>query len=618
MADPRSIGLRDRLGTRLGIAFLTTALAAVAVATVSALTASSTGVTQLAAEQRHAAAMDVVGTIQSAYVDADGHWGAVDLLPAHTLAASAGAVLVVTLPDGVVLDIPSGFEDVRRRMQLRGPTSGGSPMGPSSSPTEGGARSPDTDDPNEPDTGGSPRIGVEDDATTGVERQGDRRAPVPDSTTRPEGAVPRQQDGQSPGGPGEPRSNQGWQELNELDAGIAVLAWMPSAVVREFGPPDRGLTRPAQATEAAPNEVIDGVEERVDLPVVVDGTQVATASLLFVNREGPDPVAAFQAELVRRLLLGAAVAGVLAVIVTMFVTSRLTRPLRRLTVAVDELRRGGSEALGDEHEVGPGEIGVLQAAIDSMASDLRQQERLRRALVADVGHELRTPVSILLGELEALRDGVYEADAEQLASLFDEVQRIARLVEDVGSLADAEAAGFSLDLEPLDLAEVTAAALQGFEVPFAADEVSLAIQLQPVMIEGDRRRVEQVVRNLMTNANRFAPPHTSIAVSVRPDGADAVLEVTDRGPGFDPEGLGHAFERFWQASHTVGGSGIGLAVVAEVVAAHGGSVVAANRQDGGARLTVRFPRMHIRTDRGDGVRDPATDAPPTLEAAPRP
>jgi two-component system, OmpR family, sensor histidine kinase BaeS len=278
--------------------------------------------------------------------------------------------------------------------------------------------------------------------------------------------------------------------------------------------------------------------------------------------------------------------------VTTFVTMRLTRPLRRLTRDVDRLRQGEPIETVPPRPHEPGEIQVLRGALDAMGADLRRQERLRRALVADVGHELRTPVTILLGELEAIRDGVLEADEEELGSLHEEVQRIARLVEDVASLSDAEAAGFTLEREPLDLAAVTRAAARGLEAPLRAAGLTLAVTLAPVEVVGDRRRLEQVVRNLLTNAARFAPEGSTVEVTVRTLDTAAVLEVLDRGPGFPPDELPQVFERFWRGSGAVGtgGSGIGLAVVAEVVAAHGGTVTAGNRRGGGAQLTVRLPR----------------------------
>jgi two-component system, OmpR family, sensor histidine kinase BaeS len=498
---------RDRLGVRLGVAFTVTALAAVAIVTVVALTASSTGVSQLAAEQRAATARNVVATLESAYLAADG-WVEADLLPAHTLAAAAGAVLVVTTPDRGELPTPPELGTTRRRLGH-----------------------------------GEPGPAVDEDGPTEGASEDDR--------------VRR-------------------RRHDEEDPAAAVTAGVRSAAIT--------LT----AADGAEPEV----DQRIALPIVVDEVTVGSATLLFVDRDVTDPATAFQAGLLSRLLLGAGTAALLALLVTAFVTSRLTRPLRRLTHDLDRLRRGVPIEGGAPLPSEPGEIGVLREALDAMGAALLRQERLRRALVADVGHELRTPVTILLAELEAIRDGVLTADDEELGSLHEEVQRIARLVEDVASLSDAEAAGFALERRSLDLGAVTEAAARGLEAPLRSGGRTLALALQPVEVVGDRRRLEQVVRNLLTNAARFAPDRTTVEVAVRTEGDDAILEVRDRGPGFPPDELPHVFERFWRGHRAegTGGSGIGLAVVAEVVAAHGGSVTAVNRAGGGAQLTVRLPR----------------------------
>jgi two-component system, OmpR family, sensor histidine kinase BaeS len=513
MTERTPIRWRDRLGTRLGIAFTVTAFAAVAVVTVVALTASSTGVGRLTGEQRTATARAVVAALETAYLAADG-WADADLLPAHTLAAAGGAVLVVSTPDLGELPTPPQIDATRRRMQ-RGNHSG-------------------------EDTGGGP---------TGSDDGGDH-------------VRQRRRDAEDPGAAATPTP-------------VASRVVTAATIVA------------SDATEPRP-----AVEQRIALPVTVDGATVGSATLLFVASELPDPATAFRTDLLRHLLVGAASVALLALMVTTFVTMRLTRPLRRLTRDVDRLRQGEPIETVPPRPHEPGEIQVLRGALDAMGADLRRQERLRRALVADVGHELRTPVTILLGELEAIRDGVLEADEEELGSLHEEVQRIARLVEDVASLSDAEAAGFTLEREPLDLAAVTRAAARGLEAPLRAAGLTLAVTLAPVEVVGDRRRLEQVVRNLLTNAARFAPEGSTVEVTVRTLDTAAVLEVLDRGPGFPPDELPQVFERFWRGSGAVGtgGSGIGLAVVAEVVAAHGGTVTAGNRRGGGAQLTVRLPR----------------------------
>jgi signal transduction histidine kinase len=212
-------------------------------------------------------------------------------------------------------------------------------------------------------------------------------------------------------------------------------------------------------------------------------------------------------------------------------------------------------------------------------------------LVADVAHEVRTPLSVLQGEIEALQDGVASADPQHLASLHEEVVRLARLLDDLDAIAAAEAAGLGLQVETLDLAEVVASAQAGIDDKLRAQAAHLDAHLSPVVVRGDRRRLEQIVRNLLTNAARFCSPGGKVSITVISDGPDAVLEVTDDGPGIERDELPHVFERFWRGrqAHGTSGSGIGLAVVAELTAAHGGQVTAGNAPGRGARFTVRVP-----------------------------
>ena len=315
------------------------------------------------------------------------------------------------------------------------------------------------------------------------------------------------------------------------------------------------------------------------------------ATLLFVAQVRPDPTATFRQALVDDLVLAGLAAAVLGALAAFVVAPRLSRPLRRLTDAVDRVAEGDRSARADLPDA-VGELGVLARAVDHMAADLEREDRLRRALVADVAHELRTPLTILLGEVEALEDGVVPADPARLASLHEEVLRLARLVEDLDAIAAAEAAGLRLQRAPADLAAVVQIALSGLHGPAGSPLACTSRPtLAPAEVLGDAHRLAQVVRNLVTNAAKFSPPGGTISLTTASRGTDAVLRVTDDGPGIPSGELAHVFERFWRGEHARGtpGSGVGLAVVAELVAAHGGGVEATNAPPRGACLTVRLP-----------------------------
>jgi signal transduction histidine kinase len=226
-----------------------------------------------------------------------------------------------------------------------------------------------------------------------------------------------------------------------------------------------------------------------------------------------------------------------------------------------------------------------------MADSLEEEDRLRRVLVADVAHELRTPVAVMQAETEALSDGIATPSRQALLSLHEEAVRLGRLVEDLQTLAAAQAAGLELTRRPLDLGRVAADAAYSLAGRFRNGQIDLRQELLPTAAIGDPHRLHQVATNLMTNAAKFTPPGGTVVVRTFTDGPDAVLEVTDSGPGV-PEGEQHAiWQRFFRGSAGAAraGSGIGLAIVKELVDAHGGTVSVDTPNGGGARFEVRVP-----------------------------
>jgi signal transduction histidine kinase len=241
----------------------------------------------------------------------------------------------------------------------------------------------------------------------------------------------------------------------------------------------------------------------------------------------------------------------------------------------------------------PGVGRELAAAFDQMADTMDRQEQLRRDLVADVAHELRTPVAVLQAGHEALLDGLAEPTPDQLASLRDEVLRLARMVADLQDLAAADATGLHLSRLPCDIAALAATAADSL---FEAAGITMTRELSPAGIYGDPRRLHQVITNLLTNALKFTPIGGRVTITTGADGTRAVLTVTDTGPGIPADELPRIFDRFWrgrQAAQT-SGSGIGLAVAAELTLAHGGRLSAASPPGQGTRMTLTLPTPDFR------------------------
>lgn len=324
--------------------------------------------------------------------------------------------------------------------------------------------------------------------------------------------------------------------------------------------------------------------------VEVDGAAVGAAQLRF-PAAAPDAERRVRDALTRTVLAGAGIAALTALAVAVFVSRRLTLPVLALTEAARRVEAGDRDARVDL-AAAPGELGALAAAFDQMADSLHREDRLRRAIVADVAHELRTPATILRASCEEMVDGLAPPTPERLSSLHDEVLRLGRVVEDLEALASAQAAGLHLERAPVDLAATVTQAADLLRPQFDAARLGLSVVTTPVCVDGDGVRLHQVAVNLLTNALKFTPAGGEVAVAVEPIEALAKLVVSDTGPGIPAEELSHVFDRFWRGPGAEGstGSGVGLAIVAELVRAHGGTVAVDSPPGKGTSFTVLLPR----------------------------
>jgi signal transduction histidine kinase len=295
-------------------------------------------------------------------------------------------------------------------------------------------------------------------------------------------------------------------------------------------------------------------------------------------------------DLVSAVVASAVIAAAVALLVAVVVAKGLVRPIRRLSEAARALGSGTSGTRVGA-QTGPVELVELASSFDSMAASLERNEELRQAMVADVAHELRTPVAILQAETEALIDGMSIPTPEALVSLHDESLRLGRMVQDLQTLASADAAGLTLERAEVDLAVVAAGAADSLEARFSSAGVRLARYLSPAPVWADPSRLRQVVANLLANAAKFTPSGGTVRLVVEAGSGRARLEVADTGPGVPQEEQDQVFERFFRGSlgQKAGGSGIGLAVVKDLVVAHGGEVHLQTAPGGGARFVVLLP-----------------------------
>ncbi len=339
------------------------------------------------------------------------------------------------------------------------------------------------------------------------------------------------------------------------------------------------------AATAAPTASADQV------PVVAGGKAVGTVVISFPPASQS---AAWQARdaILRIVGYGSLAAVALAAAAALLVSRRTTRPLTALAAAAAAVGRGEPEA-EKLLRAGPGELGEVSAAFAAMARSLRHEDQLRRDMVADIAHELRTPVTILQGGTEELLDGIAAPTPGKLTSLHDETLRLGRLVDDLAILAAAQAAALTLHKSPADLGKIASSAAEALASQFAEAGLRLNLDTEPVTVSADEARLTQVAANLLTNAVKYTPPGGQVTVTTRAGDRVALLTVADTGPGIPEADLPHVFERFWRGAgaKSRSGAGIGLAVVAELAAAHGGTVTAASPPGGGAVFTMTLPAL---------------------------
>jgi two-component system sensor histidine kinase BaeS len=292
-------------------------------------------------------------------------------------------------------------------------------------------------------------------------------------------------------------------------------------------------------------------------------------------------------------MLGIGLALVFALASAGLVTVTLVRPLRRLTAATDRMGAGDLEVRA---ELGGGaELARLGAAFNRLGEALRREDELRRATAADIAHELRTPVTGILARIEAAQDGVMPDPQANLAAMHEETLRLARLIEDVGQLADAEKHALLIDKARVDLGAVAHARADARRDFFRAKDIEFVDEVESTPVHADASRLEQIVDNLLSNALRYTDPGGSVKLKVRTDRDHAVLEVADTGIGIAPEDQGRVFDRFWRSdrsrSRATGGAGIGLAVVRELVEAHDGDVTLESAPGRGTTFRVRLTAL---------------------------
>jgi signal transduction histidine kinase len=330
------------------------------------------------------------------------------------------------------------------------------------------------------------------------------------------------------------------------------------------------------------------------LPVEVDGQVVGY--LMMPGSAGGLPTN-FESQLLAKVrnatLLAALISGVVALILALVLANQVAKPVKALTQSAKRIAQGD---LSQQIDVkGPPEVVTLGQTLNSMSESLQRSEKNRRALTADIAHELRTPLAVQRANLEALEDGVYPLNQETLKPLREQNELLIRLVEDLRTLSLADAGELELHKRPVDLLELTHLAEKSFEPALAKNAITLQVRSSGELprINADPDRIQQILHNLLQNALRYTPAGQVIKINLQPEGRGVRLDVRDHGAGIPPEALDLIFERFYRADssreHTSGSTGLGLAIARKLAEAHGGTLTASNHPQGGAVFALRLP-----------------------------
>jgi two-component system OmpR family sensor kinase/two-component system sensor histidine kinase BaeS len=294
-------------------------------------------------------------------------------------------------------------------------------------------------------------------------------------------------------------------------------------------------------------------------------------------------------------LLAGGVALVIALILALLMGSWLARPLMRLDQAARNMAKGD---LSQRVTVkGDDELATLGQSFNSMAASLQDSEERRQAMTADIAHELRTPLAVQRAQLEAMQDGIYPMTAENIQVALDQNATLSRLVEDLRTLALADAKELRLESIPVDVNRLAGDVLARFQPAALERSIHLIFAntggLDCPGVVGDPLRIEQILNNLLANALRHTPENGYVELSIECRERFMLLRIHDSGKGIAEEALPHLFERFYRAdrsrSRDQGGTGLGLAIARQLAALMDGELTAANHPLGGAVFTLRLP-----------------------------
>jgi two-component system sensor histidine kinase BaeS len=397
-----------------------------------------------------------------------------------------------------------------------------------------------------------------------------------------------------PPGRGGPRSRRG-RIPNEAVPPSGPL--IDAHLLRWMRTPERGFLRERLFLLDENRSRIAGAEpaalEGISIEAIEsDGQIVGWIGFTPMGNMLPPDAERFISGQIRITVIALALALIVAAALAFLLARNVSRPVRQLGDTVRRLSRGEYRTRVPIDSLD--EMGNLAGHVNQLAESLEKNRTARQRWMADIAHELRTPVAILKGEIEALADGVRPADERMSNSLREEVEQLSTLIDDLQTLALSDAGALNIHKKSVDLSDLVRQCLESFGDRLSEREITLKVQVdESVSLPADPQRLRQLLHNLLENSSRYVSAGGSVRVLLRrePGGAELVLE--DSGPGLKDHQIEQLFERFYRAegsrSRSSGGSGLGLSICKNIVEAHGGAISAEHSALGGLRIRISLP-----------------------------
>jgi len=349
-----------------------------------------------------------------------------------------------------------------------------------------------------------------------------------------------------------------------------------------------------------PGDQVPGTDLELGIPITDNGKVIGVLVPVRTPFQGNPREVQFIERTNLTLLYGALIGAVIALLLGIFLSRTITRPIRELTNATHAVSEGD---LSQQVPIrSKDELGELAKAFNKMSTELARSVNARKQMTADIAHELRTPLSLILGHAEAVHDGVLPPTPENFEIIREEATRLEHLVNDLRTLSLADAGELTINpqiIEPARLLQEVASLYQ-YQTQKKNIKLDLDIVSPLSTIEVDPGRITQVLTNILDNATRHTPEGGTIIISAKQTADQVELSVQDSGPGLPPENIDRIFERFYRTDSSRqredGGSGLGLAIARSIVQAHNGQLSAESEAGKGLKIKIMLSSRNVRAE----------------------